>query len=287
MSRMIDGRPSETALEVAAARAAHLRFDPEPHLLEDVHAESLLDEDGRALIRRYGDDGPWILKENRLFLPLRARFVEDRLVEAHARGCRQLVILGAGLDSFAWRQPEGLADLRIYEVDHPATQAWKVERLASLGWAVPANVRLVACDFESQTASKALAATGFDASSPALVSWMGVVYYLERETADGAMTDLAGLLAPGSEVVFDAMLPWESMPPRYHEIRDAMTAYLKGADEPHVNRYEPEEILAALAEAGFSEASVADRDELAGRYVDPTGTTIPLSERFMLVVARR
>jgi methyltransferase (TIGR00027 family) len=117
---MIEDRPSETALEVAAARAAHLRFDPDPHLLEDVHAESLLDEEGRALIPRYGDDGPWILKENRLFLPLRARFAEDRLAEAHARGCRQLVILGAGLDSFAWRQPEGLADLRIYEVDHPA-----------------------------------------------------------------------------------------------------------------------------------------------------------------------
>jgi methyltransferase (TIGR00027 family) len=284
---MIEDRPSETALEVAAARAAHLRFDPEPHLLEDIHAESLLDEDGRALIPRYGDDGPWILKENRLFLPLRARFVEDRLADAHARGCRQLVILGAGLDSFAWRQPEGLADLRIYEVDHPATQAWKVERLASLGWAVPANVRLVACDFEGETASEALASTDFEASTPALVSWMGVVYYLERETANGAMADLAGLLAPGSEVVFDAMLPWEAMPPRYHEIREAMTEYLKGADEPHVNRYQPEEILEALAKAGFSEASVADRDEIVGRYVNPTGTTIPLSERFMLVVARR
>ena len=81
---MIEGRPSETAIQVAAAREAHRRFDEGPPLLDDVHAEALLDDDGLALIETYGDAAPWILRENRIFLPLRARLVEDRLAEAYA-----------------------------------------------------------------------------------------------------------------------------------------------------------------------------------------------------------
>ena len=175
---MIEGRPSETALHVAAARAAHLRFDPAPHLLDDVHAENFLDEDGRTLIASYSDEGPWILIENRRFLPLRARWVEDRLAAAHARGVRQFVILGAGLDWFAFRQPAELTGLRIFEIDHPSTQRWKLDRLESIGLAPPENVRFVACDFEKTSVPEALAETDFDPNLPAVVSWMGVVYYL-------------------------------------------------------------------------------------------------------------
>lgn len=284
---MLEGRPSNTAFQVAAARAAHLKYDPAPHLLEDIHAEAMLDDESRSMIEGYGDEAPWILLENRLFLPLRARFVEDRLVEAYARGIRQFVILGAGLDSFAWRQPEGLPDLRVFEVDHPDTQRWKANRLESLGWPVPTNTRLVECDFEHSMASEALSRTDFDPSAPAVVSWMGVVYYLERPTANRAMADLAGLLAEGSEVVFDAMLPWDALPPRYHEIREAMAKYLKGAGEPQINRYLPDEILSAVEESGFTQATHAKIDELLSTYVTPAGTHLPLSERFMLVVATR
>lgn len=284
---MLEGRPSNTAFQVAAARAAHLKFDPAPHLLEDIHAEMMLDDESRPMIEGYSDDASWILLENRLFLPLRARFVEDRLVEAYARGVRQFVILGAGLDSFAWRQPSGLSELRVFEVDHPSTQRWKASRLESLGWPVPANTRLVECDFEKNTASEALGRTDFDPSAPTIVSWMGVVYYLERSTADGAMADLAGMLAEGSEVVFDAMLPWDAMPPRYHEIREAMAKYLNGAGEPQINRYLPEEILGAVTNAGFAEGEHAELDKLLATYVTPAGTKLPLSGRFMLVVATR
>ena len=284
---MIEDRPSETAFQVAAARAAHLRFDPAPHLLEDRHAEPLLGESGPEMISGYGDDATWILLENRLFLPLRARLSEDRLVEAHARGVGQLVILGAGLDSFAWRQPKGLESLRIYEIDHPATQRWKAERLATLGWPLPANTRLVTCNFERMSASQALSATDYDPNAPTFVSWMGVTYYLERSTADAAMRDLVGMLAPGSEVLLDAMLPWEAMPERYHAIRDAMASYLKGAGEPHINRYRPEEILEAATRAGFGGGAVLDRDELMRRYIMPSGSTNRLSERFLLVALER
>ena len=134
---MIEGRPSETALHTAAARAAHRLLDPEPHILEDLRAAELLGSDGAALIETYHDDGPWVLLENRIFIPLRARYVEDRLREADRNGARQYVVLGAGLDSFAFRQPAELGELTIFEVDHPSTQNWKMDRIDSLVWSVP------------------------------------------------------------------------------------------------------------------------------------------------------
>ncbi len=283
---MIEGRPSDTAIQVAAAREAHRRFDEGPPLLDDVHALSFLDDEGLAVIDSYSDEATWILLENRLFLPLRARLVEDRLAEAYTRGIRQYVILGAGLDSYAWRQPEGSEALRIYEVDHPSTQKWKVDRLAQLGWPVPDNTRMVACDFEVTTAAEALAATDFDPSEPAIVSWMGVIYYLERATADAAMAGLAGILAPGSELVFDVMLPWEAMPERYHEIREQMVAWLKGAGEPQKNRYRPEELAGAAQDAGFGETEVIDVPTLYARY-RPDPPKAPLTERFFLAIAQR
>lgn len=284
---MIDGRPSNTAFQVAAARAAHLRFDPAPHLLEDSLAHALLDDEGREMIHLYADDGPWIMRENRLFVPLRGRLVEDRLAEAYARGVRQLVVLGAGLDSIAWRQSELLPQLRVYEIDHPSTQSWKVDRLASLGWGVPDNVRMVACDFEQETAGQALAKTDFDANAPAFVSWMGVVYYLERATADTAMKELASLLAPGSTVVLDFMLPWEALSERYHEVRKAMVQYLKGAGEPHINRYDPADMRLALDMAGFASLEIFDREAFLAAYPRLSGFSPSVSERFLIAIASR
>ena len=284
---MIEGRPSDTAFQVAAARAAHLRFDPPPHILEDTRAEALLDDEGRAMIPLYDHDGPWIMQENRIFLATRARFVEDRIAEAFAAGVRQVVILGAGLDTFAWRRPPSLDGLAVYEIDHPSTQAWKRARIESIGWAIPEDTTLVPCDFERQRAMQALRGTGFDPRRPAIVSWMGVVYYLERETADAAMRDLADGLAPGSEVVFDAMFPWDRLPERYHALRAEMAKYLKGAGEPQINRYAPDELASAIRSAGFSHGRIIERDALVRDLVEPSGADAPFSDRFMLAVATR
>lgn len=282
---MIEGRPSDTALQVAAARAAHRRFDPAPHLLDDPQAADLLGPDSIALVEGYRDDGSWLLLENRLFIPLRARYVEDRLREAHAAGVRQFVILGAGLDSFVFRQPADLVDLRIFEIDHPSMQSWKRARLETLGWAIPANARHVPCDFEKTRVSQALGKTDFDPDQPAIVSWMGVVYYLEKATVAASLRDLASILAARSEVVFDVMRPWDELPARYDEVRSLMARYLAGAGEPHINRYRREEIVLAILEAGFGHALIEEREELERRYVAPLETHIPLSHRFRLVVA--
>lgn len=284
---MIEGRPSDTALQVAASRAAHLRFDPEPHLLEDVQAESLLGADAARLIERSSNEAPWILRENRLFIPLRARYAEDRLAEAYARGVRQLLLLGAGLDSFVFRQPAELAGLRSFEVDHPSMQAWKRARIEALGWTLPPSARLVPCDFERQSVSDALADSDFDPARPALVSWMGVTYYLERTTTDAALRDLCDMLAAGSEVVFDVMRPWDELPERYAEVRAQMLQYLQGAGEPQVNRYRAEEILRAIHDAGFDEGRIEPREALVARYLAPLASDVPLSHRFHLVTARK
>ena len=277
--------PSQTALHVAAAREAHRRFDGAA-FLDDPHALDLLGAGGESLVATYGDDAQsWVLRENRLFIPFRARYVEDRLSAAHARGVRQLVILGAGLDSYAFRRPETEADVEVFEVDHPNTQRWKRERIATLGWALPETLHFVACDFETTAVSEALATTGFDSSAPAVVSWMGVTYYLEAETTASALADLRGVLAPGSEVVFDYQFPFEDFPERYQLLREAMASYLKGVGEPHVNRYRADDLRAVILGAGFSDAILEDPAEIRRRYFDPLDTDIPMSERFGLAVA--
>ncbi|MFO0691583.1 MAG: class I SAM-dependent methyltransferase [Myxococcota bacterium] len=281
------GEPSHTAIQVAASRAAHLRFDPPPHLLEDRIAEQLLGEDAERLIASYGRGAPWILLENRLFLPFRGRFGEERIAEAHAAGVRQLVILGAGLDSFAFRRPATLAGLRVFEVDHPATQGWKRARLAASGIREPVDLEFVECDFEATSVSAALRASSFRPGEPAIVSWMGVVYYLARETVERALEELAGLLAPGSAVVLDYQFPLEDLPQRYRDVFAQQSAYLQRAGEPQVNRYRPEELRQAILAAGFARAELPTREELRRRYFEPLGSSIPMSERFGMAIAWR
>lgn len=279
--------PSRTAMQVAACRAAHLRFDPPPHLLEDPFAERLLGDEAEGLIGSYAPGGPWILEENRHFLPFRGRFGEDTIAEAHREGTRQLVILGAGLDSFALRRAAALADLRVFEVDHPATQRWKRARLATLGIALPDGVELVECDFETTAVAEALASTSFRRDQPTIVSWMGVVYYLAKDTVRRALAELAGLLAPGSRLVLDYQLPLEDVPQRYRDVFEQQSAYLTRAGEPQVNRYRPEQLREALFEAGFVRTELPTLAELVARYFAPLGRPVAMAERFGMAIAWR
>lgn len=282
---MIEGEPSQTALQVAAARAAHLRFDPPPHLLEDRFAELLLGADAERLVSAYGDEAPWILLENRLFLPFRARYAEDLVANAYRDGVRQLVVLGAGLDSFALRRPAALADLRVFEVDHPATQRWKRRRLEAIGDPLPDSLHFVECDFETTSLSDALRGTDFRAQAPAIVSWLGVVYYLSNETVARTLAELRALLAPGSAVVLDYQFPTESLPQRYRDVFAQQSAWLKGAGEPQINRYRPEQMRAALLEAGFARTELPERGALEARYFRAIGSRIAMAERFGMGVA--
>ena len=284
---MLEGEPSQTALHVAAARAAHLRYDRAPHILVDELAEGLLGERALQLMPLYADGGSFLLVENRLAVPLRARYAEDRLAAAYREGVRQLVVLGAGLDSYALRRPSDQSQLQVFEVDHPSTQEWKLARLAELGWETPDFLTYVPCDFETTRVSEALRATNFEPSRPAIVSWMGVVYYLEPETARSALADLQGLLAPRSEVVFDYQFPLEDLPERYAELSRMLDAYLDDVGEPQHTRYRPEALRAEILDTGFAQAILEVPEDLHARYYAPIATEIPMSGRFGLAVARR
>jgi len=282
---MIDDKPSYTAIHVAATRAAHLRFDPPPHLFEDTKAEALLGPDYADLIEMSADGAHWVLLENRLFFPFRARWAEDRLHAAYDAGVRQYVILGAGLDTFSFRQPDATSNLAIIEVDHPATQQWKLERIRSLEWEVPANTHFIACDFEKTSVIEALASSRFDPEQPAVISWMGVTYYLERALAQAALAELAGALVPRSEVVFDYLIPYGDLSERYLELEQTSGQYLKSKGEPHVNKLRPADVGEDIMAAGFRHAVLEDRDDLAQRYFAELRSEIPMSERFGLAVA--
>jgi methyltransferase (TIGR00027 family) len=179
--RSREDSPSRTAAAVAFRRAAHQVLD-QPPVFRDPVAKLLLSQEAQSRL----DTDPWLdnrgVAQDRLraFLAARSRLAEDRVAEAAATGVRQYVVLGAGLDTFAYRNP--FPELRVFEVDHPRTQAWKLERVRAAGLTALAGTVYVPVDFETQTVARELVEHGFDASGPTALSWLGVVPYLEEAT---------------------------------------------------------------------------------------------------------
>jgi len=199
---MSEPRPSTTALGVAMLRAAHQVIDDEPRVLVDPVVLSLLGPETAARIRERAESlrtaGACALRAH---VVLRSRFAEERLRRAVERGVRQYVILGAGYDTFAYRQPGWAAALQVIEVDQPASQRAKRDRLDAAGIAVPPNARFAAIDFERQTLRKGLAASGVDLDAPVFLSCLGVLVYLTREAVVDLFRFVASLPA-GSECAF-------------------------------------------------------------------------------------
>jgi methyltransferase (TIGR00027 family) len=181
-------------------RAAHQLFD-DPPVFEDALAIAILGEEAAAKLKsgldRFETPGS---RHTRGFMAARSRYAEDELTAAMARGATQYVVLGAGLDTYAYRNAH--SRLRVFEVDHPATQAWKRKQLAAAGIAIPSSLTFVPTDFEEQSLCSVLQSSGFQAGEISFFSWLGVTPYL---TAEAAMATLAfiGLLPEGSGVVFD------------------------------------------------------------------------------------
>jgi methyltransferase (TIGR00027 family) len=200
------GRPSVTALTAAAARAAHLIVDDEPRIFTDPLAGRLLGGRAEELISYHTLHGTHpVLSGARVQVSCRSRYAEEALARAAAAGVAQYVILGAGLDSFAYRG--GLAGrVRVFEVDHPASQEAKRSALAVAGIPVPGNVAFVPADLAAGSLARRLAGAGFDCSAPAVFCWLGVAMYLTADAIAETMTAIAGL-APGSELIADYLLP--------------------------------------------------------------------------------
>ena len=196
---MMPNEPSRTALIIARQRAAHQVLD-HGSILYDPFAMKILREDEKDMLQ-FANEHP-LASIGRLFTTARSRIAEDALSRAVERGVRQIVILGAGLDTFALRNPHGARQIRIYEVDHPATQAWKRQRLAEAQIALPPWLILVPVDFERDDVGEKLVAAGFQQNSPAFFTWLGVVPYLTAKHAFWADYRLSGsyvLLRTGSQ----------------------------------------------------------------------------------------
>jgi methyltransferase (TIGR00027 family) len=260
-SNMKPNEPSRTALMIARQRAAHQVLD-HGSILYDPFAMKILGLDEKDA-PQFANEHP-LASIGRLFTAARSRLAEDALARAVERGIRQIVILGAGLDTFALRNPHGAPEIRIYEVDHPATQAWKRERLAEAQIPLPPWLILVPDDFERDDVGEKLAAAGFQQNSPAFFTWLGVVPYLTEDAIGRSLDYMSSI--QNSEVVFDYLEPPEAFSEELRQIEKQRTEQLKKMDERSVSRFEPAALAAILRSHGFSAIDDISYQEIASRF---------------------
>ena len=259
---MIQGRPSRTAQRVALRRAAHQLFDT-PKVLEDPLAVRIVGREAAASISSLTDRISPPARYMRAFMAARARFAEDELALAVRRGVTQFVILGAGLDTFAYRNP--FANLRVFEVDHPATQEWKRQRLASENIVIPDSVTYAAVDFNTQTLSDGLHAANFQPGKPAFFSWLGVTMYLEPQTVLDTLR-LVHTMSPENGIVFDYTVPRHLLNTVGKLILDAIMNRVAAAGEPFRGFFVPGELAAALSQIGYRHIEDLDSAAINARY---------------------
>jgi methyltransferase (TIGR00027 family) len=258
---LAEGKPSQTAQGTANLRAAHQLRD-QPKIFDDPLALTIVGARVEAAIR--ANRGPSPIATFRSFVAVRSRYAEDELARAVARGVRQYVILGAGLDTFAYRNPFS-PRLRVFEVDHPATQAWKRTRLGETGIAIPASLTFAPIDFETQTLAGGLAQAGFKADEPTFFSMLGVIVYLTRDGAMGTLKFVASLPA-GTELVFDYAIPPTALGEADRKIHDDTTGPLIARGEPWLSYFTPPALAADLRGVGFARIEDLGPDEIHDRY---------------------
>jgi len=267
---MEHGKPSRTALRVAIRRAAHQLVD-RPPILDDPIAVRLI---GPGYERDLERASHTVARDFRCIMATRSRYAEDHLAQAVAAGVRQYAILGAGLDTFAYRNP--FPQLRIFEIDFPATQEWKRWMLSQALIEPPANVTFVQLDFEHRTLADGLRETGFDAAEPAFFSWLGVVPYLTLE-AFRATLDNIGSLPAGSGVAFDYAFPPDTLTPERRAVFDLLAGRVAAAGEPFTLFFTPEQIESELLSSGFHRIEHADREKLNELYFKNRADGLKLS----------
>jgi methyltransferase (TIGR00027 family) len=276
--------PDQTAVRVALWRALHLEADAEPPVLADAVGLRLADPaDGW---RERPDMDPVFTRGFRAAIVARARFIEDLVTAAADSGVGQYVLLGAGLDTFVERRPEYAGRLRVFEIDQPAPQAWKRQRLTELGYGVPAWLRLVPVDFEAAASWwDLLAAAGFSPAAPAVVASTGVSMYLTRDANAATLRQLAAL-APGSTVAMTFLLPSELLDEQDRQGLAIAENGARAAGTPFLSFFSPDEMLALAREAGFADARHVPAAELNARYFAGRSDGLRMSTGEDLLVAK-
>jgi methyltransferase (TIGR00027 family) len=251
-----DGQPSFTAMTAAAARAAHLIVDGEPTIFADTAAGAMLGERAEEFISYHRVHGTHpVLAGARAQVTCRSRYTEDCLARAVRDGIGQYVILGAGLDTFAYRSPLARR-VRVFEVDHPATQEWKRRARPA-----PGTITFVPVDLLGDSLEDGLRRAGFDFDAPAFVSWLGVTMYLDDGAIERTAAVLGGL-ASGTELVADYMLPAglrDAAGDTYAELVGQASAE---RGEPWRSVFAPDAMAALLARHGFGPARDVSQREM-------------------------
>lgn len=267
---METGKPSKTALRVAIRRAAHQIADPPP-VLDDPIVHRLIGPGHENDLKRAMHP---VGRDFRAFMSARSRYAEDHLAQAFAAGVRQYAILGAGLDTFAYRNP--FQGLLVFEVDFPATQEWKRSLLADASIPLPANLTFVPLDFEHKTLADGLSESGLDLGAPGFFSWLGVVPYLTLEAFRATVATIARFPS-GSAVTFDYAFPPESLSPKRRAIFERLAGRVAAAGEPFRLFFTPEQADGELRRAGFHRIEQADHDGLNALYFEDRADGLKLS----------
>jgi methyltransferase (TIGR00027 family) len=275
---MADRNFSRTAFGTAYLRAAHQLLDAQPRILEDPIAVVLLGSRG---VRRIKDMVESYHIPERLALRshvvLRSRFSEDRLAVAVRRGVTQYIILGAGFDTFAFRQPVWARTLRIIEVDHAVTQSAKRHQLAAAGLAMPENASFAAIDFEHESLHDGLVRHHVSRREPTFFSWLGVTMYLKEAAIDAVLKFVAAFPA-GSEIVLTYAPPPGDSPSPFDERASSL-------GEPWISYFETDVLEAKLRIAGFSNVEFLSSEEARARYFQQRPQDLPVPTRTNIVSA--
>ncbi len=281
---------SRTALATSLIRALHSRCDPAP-LLRDTWGDRLVPESAKAALRQLyvehmtaaksglslnGDRLDSALRSNAAYADviLRTRYAEDALRVAVIRGIDQYVLVGAGFDSFACRLPAWADGLKIYEVDHPATQRLKRERLSACGVTVPSTVQFIEADLSVESLGTALSRSSYRTDRATFFSWLGVTMYLTREANLSALRAIASCTSAASELVFTyvdeaALDPGHATDEAFRRLK----AQVSAAGEAFLSGFNPRTLHDLLAENGLHLLEDIDGDQAVARY-DPVGLNV-------------
>jgi len=250
---------SRTALATSLMRAAHTRLDPNP-LIDDTWGDRLVPESVRATM----SDQALLQSPAYANVITRTRYAEDALKVAVEKGVAQYVLIGAGFDSFALRRPSFAADLQIFEIDFPATQALKLERIGKCGVALPDSVHFIAADLSQESVAAALARSPFKPDRLTFFSWLGVTMYLTREANLATLKSISGCTPAASEVVFtyfdERLLEVQSA--AFHEMRRRVAAL----SEPFLSGFNPETLAHDLQDCGLELIEDLNGNEVAAKY---------------------
>lgn len=257
-------QPNSTAVRTALWRALHVQLDAQPHIIEDTTGLQLIaPEEGW---QQRPDMDPAFSRRVRAAMAARARFIEDLTIQETAHGISQYVILGAGLDTFAQRNPAVASRLQIYEIDEPGTLDWKRRRLIETGYGMPSGLHFVGVDFEKgQSWWDSLLQAGFNPQQPAVIACTGVTLYLSREAIRQLLRHIAGM-APGTKAAITFLLPQELLEEEDLALQQASVKGAKASGNPFVSFFTPEQVKALAEESGLKNTAIVSPAALKARY---------------------